>query len=67
MVALQIGGDDTMWRGAARAGFKGVTESRINKTIADNHLLDGMEEGQKPKGLLPKVGLLVMFFLVRAS
>ena len=63
-VALQIGGDTyTIWRGAARAGFKGVTESSMNKILAENHLLDGMEEDQKPKGLLPKVELLVLFFL----
>ena len=63
VVALQTGGDDTIWRGAARAGFKGVTESSMNKILAENHLLDGMEEDQKPKGLLPKVELLVLFFL----
>lgn len=62
VVALQTG-DDTIWRGAARAGFKGVTESSMNKTIDENHLLDGMEEDEKPKGLLPKVELLVLFFL----
>lgn len=58
-----MGEGQTPWHAAAMAGFKGFSEPNLDKLLARDGVLQGVADEDRPKGVLPKVELLVRYHL----